>query len=121
MKGRIIKGVGVAPIGKRTSHSSGYVNLKVGKDHPSANGRGWMLEHRYIMQQQLGRLLESHERVHHKNGVRNDNRPENLELWTVGKKDPAGQRQVDMIKNMINKLPQEDRRAIYEWLRDRTE
>ena len=80
-----------------------------------------MLEHRYIMQQQLGRLLESHERVHHKNGVRNDNRPENLELWTVGKKDPAGQRQVDMIKNMINKLPQEDRRAIYEWLRDRTE
>jgi len=56
---------------------------------------GYLLEHRFVMEQKLGRFLEPHERVHHKNGKRNDNRLANLELWKVKSKDPAGVRASD--------------------------
>lgn len=78
---------------KRTS--GGYMLIKA-SSHQGADHNGYIGEHRMIVEQQIGRLLEPHERVHHKNGVRHDNRPENLELWKVkGKKDPSGVRSVD--------------------------
>ena len=52
-----------------------------------------MFEHILIMEERLGRYLTQDENVHHRNGVRDDNRPENLELWV--RAQPSGIRVED--------------------------
>jgi hypothetical protein len=72
--------------GGRRLDKDGYVMVWVA-DHPNPRrpaGRksgGYVLEHRLVMEAHLGRHLEPHEVVHHKNGVHTDNRLENLELF----------------------------------------
>lgn len=68
--------------------STGYVKIVT-----AANGS--QFEHRAIMAQYLGRELLPHETVHHINGIKHDNRLENLELWSS--RQPGGQRVVDKI------------------------
>lgn len=65
--------------GGRHVGTNGYVFV-LAPDHPSADPRGYVYEHRLVMEQSMGRLLTPSEVVHHKNQVKTDNRPGNLQL-----------------------------------------
>jgi hypothetical protein len=65
--------------GGTTHHAAGYVYVTA-PGHPYADKDGYVLEHRLVMEQKLGRYLTSDELVHHENEIKTDNRPENLEL-----------------------------------------
>jgi len=80
--------------GGKFINKNGYVMIHA-IDHPACQGntRKYVLEHRLVMEKHLGRYLESTETVHHINGKRDDNRLENLELWT--KPQPYGVRAKD--------------------------
>lgn len=76
-------------IGTRYVHpTAGYVDIKT--------ETGWRREHTVVMEQHLGRSLVKGENVHHMNGVRDDNRIENLELWA--KPQQSGVRARDLLK-----------------------
>ena len=60
------------------------------------------MQHRVIMAEDIGRPLFRHENVHHINGQRDDNRIENLELWS--KSQPSGQRVADKVAWAIDFL-----------------
>jgi hypothetical protein len=68
--------------------TSGYLRVL-------SNGRR-MMDHRRVMEEMLHRELLPEESVHHKNGDRLDNRPENLELWSTS--HPSGQRVEDQLR-----------------------
>jgi hypothetical protein len=69
--------------GPKDSHKirtrEGYIIIKF-PEHPHAKPNGYIYEHRLVMEVFIGRFLEKDEHVHHINGIRSDNRIENLSL-----------------------------------------
>jgi hypothetical protein len=86
--------------GGRSKIWSGHMQISVPKEYPGRNARGTVLEHRYVMERHLGRSLEKWETVHHKNGIRDDNRIENLELWAS--EHTHGQRIDDILQWVVD-------------------
>ena len=82
--------------GGKVRHKAGYV-MVLTKDHPrSKPNNRYVFEHILVMEESLGRYLLEHENVHHRNGQKDDNRIENLELWS--RSQPAGQRVEDKVR-----------------------
>jgi HNH endonuclease len=73
-------------------------------------GAGGIGEHRLVMSVRLGRPLRADEVVHHRNGDRLDNRPENLELWSTAQ--PKGQRTEDKLVFAYEMLRRYDPEAV---------
>ena len=84
----VVRGVFFNDIRSKSVNGSGYIGVNVG-------GKVY-LEHRLVMALSLGRPLYPREDVHHINGVRDDNRLENLELWSSS--HPPGQRVQDKVQ-----------------------
>lgn len=84
-----------ASLGRRKKTSDGYILVKE-PSHPNAQpSTGWVLEHVKVVADLLGRKILPDEEVHHRNGVHDDNRLSNLELWPHS--HPAGQTVPDLL------------------------
>jgi hypothetical protein len=91
------------PVRRRRANGEGTLNRQ-GYRVRMIDGRN-VREHRWVMEQTLGRRLWPDENVHHKNGVRDDNRPENLELWVTHQ--PQGRRVDDLLDFVVSHYEKE--------------
>jgi len=72
--------------------------------HPFADKGGYVAEHRLVCEHTLGRMLVPGEVVHHKNGIRDDNRPGNLEVRTQSEHQRHHVRHIDQAKRRASLL-----------------
>ena len=66
--------------GGRIKDEKGYIRIYK-PNHPFCNPNGYIYEHRFVLEQKIGRILTTNEIAHHINEIRDDNRPENLKLF----------------------------------------
>lgn len=94
------RGQELKPLKQIASKGSGHIDDE-GYRRICINGKR-MKEHRYVMEQHLGRALYPDENIHHINGDRADNRLENLEIWNISQ--PPGQRVDDKVEYALEIL-----------------
>lgn len=92
--------------GKSVKNAEGYIKINI---HPNdffahMAVHGYILEHRLIMAKSIGRCLLPWEIVHHKNGIKHDNRRENLQIELVNNHN-----QITILERKIKKLQAENR------------
>lgn len=122
--GRELREAGIAPkrTGPRPGHSKkpaertidtfGYCWV-LKPNHPQANPRGYVREHRLVMEQKLGRLLLSTEDVHHKDGNKQNNDPENLEVFPSRGDHIRHHNLEDSTAKQLKNLSDEEIRTLY--------
>lgn len=70
--------------GGKYKDKNGYIHVR-NTNHPNCSSNGYVLEHRLILEKELGRYLKKNEIVHHINEIKDDNRLENLVVMSQSK------------------------------------